>query len=238
MGDEVTGGAVVEADAAARSLAAPNRVLTPLIGVHPVVAGLRDMAGNAGAGGRTQERHLFRPLRDRKEIGGGQQVIQEYLQPAVEQRRTGDVALLGACRPQPLIHLDIKQIGLGQVVHQDAPDRPEIRAVLECLAQDRLQALVEILVVSENGRLEAIGIYVCQSGRHAERRIAAQHAHLPAAVDLAPGVDLVGTRGDRERELLRIRRDRLHDRLQPHRRFGNRTRLKKFERLEVDRNPA
>ena len=57
-------------------------------------------------------------------------------------------------------------------------------------------------------------------------------------MDLAAGVDIVGTRGDRERELLRIRRDRLQGRLQPYGRLGNRTRLKEFEHLELDRNPA
>ena len=108
------------------------------------------MAGNARAGGPAQVGHTFRPLRDRKQVGGGQQVIQEYLQPAVEQRGTGDVAFLHSCRPQPLVHLDVKQVGLRYAIHQDTLDRPEIRAVLERLAQDGLQALVEILVVSKN----------------------------------------------------------------------------------------
>ena len=185
VGGEVPRLGVVEADAAAGPLAAPHRVLPPFVGVHPVLAGRGDVAGDARPGGRAQERHALGALRDGEEVRGGQQVVEEDLQAAVEQRRTGDVALLAPRRPQTPVHLHVEQVGARNLVHQDALDGLEIRAVLEGLAEDRFQPFVEVAVVGEERGPEVGPVNVAEPGGRFDPVVVAHQPHLAAAVQFA-----------------------------------------------------
>ena len=238
VGDELTRFAVVETDAPPGSLAATDGVLPPLVSIHPVVAGFRHVAGDPRPAGRTQERHAFGPLRNGEQIGGGQQVIQEYLQAPVDQRGTRDIAFLPARSPQALVHLHVEQIGPGDAVRPDAPDGSEERTVLEGLAQDRFEALVEVAIVREIRGSEAGGVDIRQPARHARDAVLAGRTNLAAAVQLALAVDVVRSGRYRERELARGVGDRPQGRLQPHGRFGDGTGLEELDHFEVDRTPS
>ena len=234
--DELPRFAVVEADAAAGPLPATDGILPPLVRVHPVVAGFRYVTGDPRPAWRTNERHAFGPLRYGKEVGGGQQVIQEYLQAPVEQRRARDVALLPARRPQPFVHFHVEQKGPGHSVHPDAPHGSEEGTVLEGLAQDRFQTFVEVMTFRQIRGLEVSGIDVVQPPRHAHGVAVAHESYLAAAVQHALRLDLVRPGGDREGVLVRGRGDRLQRRLQSHGRPGDRAGLEEFEDFEVDGN--
>ena len=99
MSNEVSGCAVVKTEAAAGPFAAAHGILPPLVGIHPVVAGLGHVTGDPRAGGRAKEGHPFGSLGDGKQVGGGQQMVQKDLQCPIEQGRTRDVALFSTCCP-------------------------------------------------------------------------------------------------------------------------------------------
>ena len=111
MGNEIPSLGVVEADAASRPFAAAHGVLPPFVRIHPIVAGLGDMARDPRPGRPAKESHAFGALRYGEQIGGGQQVIQKDLEPPVEQGRARDVALLTPSGPQAFVHLYIEKVG-------------------------------------------------------------------------------------------------------------------------------
>ena len=235
VGDEFAGGAVVETDAATGSLATTDGELPPFISIHPVFTGFGDVTRDSRAGRRANERDAFCPLREGEKIGGRQQMIQKDLQAPVEQGRTGHVALLSTRRPQPLIHLDVdKKSSLR--IQANAPDGPEEGTVLEGLAQNRFQAFVKILVVSQIRASKTAGIHIAQPDRHTRRHLAAHPPHLAAAVQLALRLDVVRPGRDGEGEFVRCIGHRMQGRLQADRRLGDGTRLKKFEHVEMNRN--
>ena len=193
------------------------------------------MTGDARRARRPDERHALGSSRHREEVGPLQEVEQEDLQPPVEQRRTRDVALTPAGRPQRLVHLDVDEIGTRRGVDQHPLDRPEVGAVLERLAQHGVEALVEVAVVGDDGGCESASVEIRKPHRHLHRRCGARPPDLAPAMQLALRVDVVGPRRDGEVERVRCVGDRVQFGLQPHRDLRNRTGLEKLEHLDVHR---
>ena len=193
MGDEVACVAVVEADASSRPLTSTDRILPPLVCVHPVVLGPGDMAGDSGPGGRPKKGHAFGPLGNRKKVGRGQQVVEENLQPTVKQRRTGDVALVPSRAPEVLVHLHVKQEGPRDLVQPDPLDGPEEVTVLERVAEHRLKPIIEVAIVRKERGLEVGGVDVIKPSRHIRNTVNVRQADLSAAMKFTPGVNLIGT---------------------------------------------
>ena len=232
--DEVSGHAVVEADAAAGTLAETNRVLASLVHVEPVLGGFRHVAGDSRCARRPNERHALGSPRHREEIGPFQEIEQEYLQPAVEQRGTRDVALAPAGRPQRFIHLDVDEIGAGRGVDQHSLDGPEVGTVLERLAEDGVEAFVEVAVVGNDRGCEPAPVEILQAHRHFQRRAGARPRDPAPAMQLALRVDVVGPRRDGEGERVRRVGDRMQGGLQPHRNLRDGAGLEELEHLDVN----
>ena len=188
---QVAGVAVVEADAATGAFAAPFRELALLVDVGPVGI-LLHVAGQARSGRRAQERHAHGTPRHGEDVGGAQQVVEEDLQTAVEQRRVGDVALFAAVRPQPLVHLHVEQVVGGGVLPQDALDVAEVGPVLEGFAQAGVDTFVEVALAHVVVGLEGAGVDVRQPRRHVHGIIGAHQAQGAARVQFALGVHVVG----------------------------------------------
>ena len=192
VGDELAGGAVVEAEAADVELAERLVVLAPLVDVEPV-PGVDQETADAGARRGAHEGDVPRPLGHGKEVRQPHQVAEEDLKPAVGERRVEEVALLPAAGPELLVDLDLhEEVGRARV-HLDLPDALELGAELEGVPDDRLDVVVELLP-----RREGRGIEV-GSKDGVERRggvdgvVFGDPAHPAAAVERAFVLVLVGT---------------------------------------------
>ena len=168
--DEVSGRAVVAADAAGYPFAGRYRVLALVVDFVPDIAGIGDVAGQARHRGRAQECHVLGPPGNGEKIGAEHQVVEKRLQPTVEQGREGDVALLLAALPQPFVHFDIEQQIIGRDIAPQPPHVAEAGAVLEGFAKDRLEAFVELVVRRIGQGLIARGVDIPQMFRHGRRR--------------------------------------------------------------------
>ena len=184
--DEVSGLAVVEADAAAGAFAEVHRVLAPFVHVEPVLDGLRHVTDDARRTRRPDERHALDSPRHGQEVGPLQEVEQEDLQPPVEQGRTRDVALLPAGRPQRFVHLDVDEIGPGLGVDQYPLDGSKVGTVLERLSQDGVEAFVEVALVGDDRGCEPAPVEIRQPHRHVQRRAGSRPTDLAPAMELAP----------------------------------------------------
>ena len=163
-------------------------------------------------------------------------MIEEDLESAVEQRGVRDVSLVAARRPQPLVHLDVEQIVGRRALPQDALDGAETGAVLEGLAQARVDALVEVAFAHEVVGLEAGRVDVREARRRVHRVVAGYEAQGSARVQFAAGIRFIRSGRDGEGELVRRVGHRKQLRLEPHRRLGDGTRLQELERLHMQGN--
>ena len=231
--DQVPGHAVVEADAAAGALAETHRVLTPLVHVEPVLGGPRHVTGDARRARRPNERHPFGPPRHGEVVGPLQEVEQEHLKPPVEQRGTRDVALAPAGGPQRLVHLDVDEVGPRHGVDQHAADGSEVGTVLERLAQDGVEAFVEIVGVGNDRGYESAPVEVRQPHRHLHRGAGVGPPDLAPAMQLALRIDVVGSRRDGEGERVRRVGGRVQGGVQSHRNLRDGAGLEELQHLDV-----
>ena len=115
-------------------------------------------------------------------------------------------------------------------------DGPEKGTVLERLAEDRFQALVEIPVVRQKRGLEVGRIDVRQPAGHLHRMIVTQQAHLTAAVQLTFRVDVVPPGRNGEGPFVLGRGHRMQVRLQTYRRLGNGAGLEELYHVDAGGN--
>ena len=156
--DEVPGRAVIAAQAARDPLARLHGVLALVVDFVANSAGIGYATGHPRHRGWAQERHVLGPARNGKEICAEHQVVEIRLQSTVEQGREQDIALPLAASPQCFVHLDIEQQVVGSHIAPQAAHVPEVRAVLECLAEDRLEAFVKFVVRPVGQGLVARGV--------------------------------------------------------------------------------